>query len=265
MTVVGMAADTDRPGRNLLVAGGCDIALSHQVPPIQVLTAILSIRPEPGGGGAGAVATVVGPRGSPGVSEVALGLAWVLAARRRVVLIETDAAAPSLGLRLGLEPATDPSDPALGTLRYRAVGPLRVVILPPEQGPLGRAVTSRIVEAARMEFDVVIVDAGTTTSTGFDPGSMVLVGDSSPAGTLRLAMMVARWDGPPPALVVNRTDSADQPRLRAVRAATGLEPDALVPTVGSLVWGRPPPAQFLSPLEPLVTRLFDPGQRLAAR
>jgi hypothetical protein len=263
ITVVGMMAPDDRPAAQLMNAGEVDAVFTYGEPPMRVLSAIVSCiatprPPKP----TAALATVVGPRGAPGRSEVALALAWSCALRRRTLLVELDDDAPGLGLRLGIEPgpALDRSDPALAAApRYRRHDPIELLTLPLGAGPLSRALTSRVIEAAREEFGALVVDGGPVLpgALGHDPGTPVLVVDPTPTGLVRAARMVTAWHGPEPLVVVNRVGRNEEVAIRSVRAAIGLEPAAVVPELACPQQGQPPPT-------PMIEALRDVGRRLNA-
>lgn len=263
VAVVGVVTSGDRPGEDLLRAGDVSAVVHHDEPPMRLLTAIVSLappgRPEPP---PAALATVVGPRGSPGRSEIALALAWALASRRRTLLVETDSDAPGLGLRLGIGPGRgiEGADPALGRPGwYRRHDPIELLTVPAPTGPLSSSLVARIVESARQEFGAVVVDAGpgAIASTDHDPGTPVLVVEPSPTGLYRAGRMVAEWCWPEPILVANRMptgEGADE-AIRHLRAATGLEPRARIAELVTPRPGEAPPATMLQALDPVVSSL----------
>jgi hypothetical protein len=261
ITVVGMVAPGDRPAAELMNAGEVDAVFTHHEPPIRVLAAVVShiATPRPKAA-TGALATVVGPRGAPGRSEVALALAWSTAMRRRTLLVELDDEAPGLGLRLGLEPgpALDRSDPSLTPApRYRRHDPIELLTLPLSGGPLSRALTSRVIEAAREEFGSLVIDAGPAlpATLGHDPGTPVLVVEPTPTGLVRAARMVTAWQGPEPLVVANRVGRDEERAVRSVRAATGLEPAAVVPELACPQAGQPPPGLMVEALRSVSNRV----------
>ncbi len=261
-TVIGVVAPGDRPARRLMTMGEVDAVFEHDEPPIRMLTAVVSLAPAPRPQApSAALATVVGPRGSPGRSEVALALAWIGAARRRTLLAEVDADAPGMGIRLGLDPGPglERSDPALGTPpRYRRRDPIELLTLPLDAGPLSRSLTVRVIEMARQEFGAVIIDGGPVCpeTLGHDPGVPVLVVDPTPAGLVRARRMVADWSGPTPVVVANRVPDDRCDSVRMVRAATGLEPAAVIPVVRVPRCGDPPPQAMIYELADLAREVF---------
>ncbi|MGF1665806.1 MAG: hypothetical protein ACFCVC_05995 [Acidimicrobiia bacterium] len=261
VTVVGMLAPGDRPAAEMMNAGEVDAVFAHDEPPMRVLSAIVSgiATPRPKTA-TGALATVVGPRGAPGRSEVALALAWATAVRRRTLLVELDDDAPGLGLRLGLVPGPglDRSDPALAAApRYRRHDPIELLTLPLGAGPLSRALTSRVIEAAREEFGALVVDGGPVLpeALGHDPGTPVLVLEPTPTGLVRAARMVTAWQGPEPLVVVNRVGRDEEGAVRLVRAAIGLEPTAVVAELARPEQGQPPPATMVEALRAVSRRI----------
>jgi hypothetical protein len=269
--VVGMVPPGDRPAAEMMAAGGADVVFGHHEPPVRVLAAVVSGSPmvRPPAFDA-VVATVVGPRGAPGRSEIALALAWALAPRRRTLLVELDGDAPGLGLRLGLEPhpGLDRSDPSLGTApRYRRHDPIEVLTLPPDLGPLSQSLTSRVVDAARAEFGCVVIDAGPRLpeSLGLDPGVPVMVVEPTPIGLVRASRMAAAWSGPQPVVVANRMAPGDEASLRSIRAATGLEPVATVPDLGKRLTCDGPTPPMVEALSDLTRWLFAGSGGLGRR
>ncbi len=241
VAVVGIGAN--RAEREILERLGCDAVFDPAVDPVRVLGAS-GAAARPGG----EVVWVAGPRGAPGRTEIALGLAWAASAHSRVLLVEADSGAPSLGLRLGLLPATD--------LSPVAAGPIDVVVPPPAWGPLAGHVLDRLFLAALSSYDVVVIDTGTDMS----PWRCVMVVQATPVGLVRAARMLSdRLERP--FLVANRVSTPDQ--VRAVRAATGLEPEAVVGV-------HPPPPHGPHPaavdaLAPLARALAVRPQLRAAR
>lgn len=240
IAVVGIGAS--RAEREILERLGCDAVFDPGVNPATILGAS-GPTARPGG----EAVWVGGPRGAPGRTEIALGLAWAASAHGRVLLVEADNGAPSLGLRLGLPPATD--------LSPVAAGPIDVVVPPPAWGPLAGHVLDRVFLAAVCSYDLVVIDNGTDST----PERCVVVVQSTPVGLVRAARLLSdRSDRP--FLVANRVSTAEQ--IRAVRAATGLEPDAVVGV-------RPPPPHRPHPeavdaLLPLARALVGPPQLRAA-
>lgn len=249
--VVGVVAGDDDPMARVLAAGGCAVLVPRTAPPAAVLGEIAFLdragAPDEGAG-TGTVAAVTGARGSPGVSEIALALAWLASRSRRALLVEEDFEAPSLGLRLGLPP--------LSPGRPRTLGRLDVLTVPVRGSGIAAVLAGRLVAASREPYDLTVVDRG--PEAGRTADRTVLVADTSPSGLVRAARLVERWEAPAPLLVANRTDRGDEAALRSLRAATGLDPVAVVPTI-PLEWGRVPPEALLEAVRPLLAAVSDGG------
>lgn len=256
-TIVGVVAGPEDPMRRAFVRGGC-LVVDRSTPAAALLAGIGLLdpprqAPPPPGGKAVAV---VGPRGAPGVSEIALGLACLAARTASTLLAELDHEAPSLGLRLGLSPTDGAAT--------RTAGPLDILSAPLRPGALATAVTTELLAAGRRLFDVTVCDHGTDRPAETSHDGIVLVTETSPAALVRTARLLADWMGAPPLVVANRTRPDDEPAIRRLRAATGLEPAAVVPTVSDVVWGEPPPPTLLTHLEALAAVLDLSGVRSPA-
>lgn len=235
--VVGVAAD--EPGARRLRRNGVSEIVSAATRPSVVMALIAASTTPP----VGRIVHVTGPRGAPGRSEVALALATALSQANIVALVERDAEAPSLGLRVGLPPGIE--------RRHPPTGPSIVPSIPHDA--VGTADLARVAA----DHDMTVVDEGP-----WQPGSptrpeAVVVGEATPTGLLRLGLLCARWDGPVPALVVNRWHP-EQP-MEHIRAATGLEPYAVIPVVDDLTGTTPSPAM----VEALVGVLDGAAQSVA--
>ncbi len=232
--VVGIASD--EPARRILLAGGCDAVLPSSTPPAQLVSSVLSLR-RPTSGGFPPLVAVTGARGAPGTTEVSLALAWSLSA----ILVDLDPQAPSLGLRLGLPPSDRP--------RRARVGPIEVLTLPPGLGSLSDSLSIRLVETCRAT-QTTVADCGLTVPRSLTPEFVVVVTDGTPMSLLRTGRALATWTGPPPLIVLNRVDNADREvSVRNVRAATGLEPAAVIQ--------RAPKTTGPEPIPQMVTELAD--------
>lgn len=171
------------------------------------------------GPGPSSILVVAGPRGGPGITEVALEVARRLADRDgRTVLVDADLDAPSLAQRLGLPlhpnlyAAVDAHEHALGRLEpmLHAVGGSRLRVLTGVPGGAERSglrarqvveVTRRLAEDGAR----VVVDAGSAAPAAGrgDPGTAVArallesagrvvgVGAATPVGVARLLEWVA--------------------------------------------------------------------------
>lgn len=165
------------------------------------------------------ILVVAGPRGGPGITEVALEVARRLADRDgRTVLVDADLDAPSLAQRLGLPlhpnlyAAVDVHEHALGRLEpmLHAVGGSRLRVLTGVPGGAERSGlrARQVVEVTRRlaaDGARVVVDAGSAAPAAGrgDPGAAVArallesagrvvgVGAATPVGVARLLEWVA--------------------------------------------------------------------------
>ncbi|MDX1690069.1 MAG: hypothetical protein R3290_03490 [Acidimicrobiia bacterium] len=238
--VVGIHPAGDRPARDRLVAAGADDVLADDTPSEGITRAVRLLDPPaaPTGPPRGRVTAVVGPRGAPGRTEIAFGLATAFSDTHDTLLVDLDLEAPALAVRLGLAPRPDVLDAsdgvhATGTLEDTALrGRNRLSVLVashrPDQPGLRPEAADDLLTAAAARFERVVVDAGITSDpVGAD--DVVLVADASPTGIVRAAHMTDAWTGPRPTLVLNRVpreDAADV--VTAVRRWTGLDPAAVV-------------------------------------
>jgi hypothetical protein len=237
--IVGIAAD--EPGAELLFRAGIDEVIDAETPIAGMLAMVLDSRPdEPG-----RLIEVTGPRGAPGRSEVALALAYA-GQCALTTLIEADAAAPSLGLRMALPPN-----------RHRVGHEIHGVTLEP--APVGtqpQSVTDllRHIEATRLRNAYTIVDTGpdSTMHRVTDVDESVVVGEATDIGVVRLARLCDAWTGPTPRLVINRHVPGQD--LRHVRRATGLEPSAVIPITTMPSRGSLPPPRLRSALRSVVAQ-----------
>ncbi len=263
--LLGIYAPHDRPALQLLRAGGADETLPDTTPPEQILRAIRSLqRPAPRGLAGGRFIAVTGPRGAPGISEVALSLAWGLAAEHTTLLVDLDRQAPSLAVRLGIDPFPDLAtvadrvlaSGALPTRALRNVGPLSVLTVPPASGPLTPSLIHEVLRAASHSFDRVVADLGPVA--GDDPllsmaATRVLTCEATPKGLVRAALFAGNWTSGPPVVVLNRATGGDA--VAAARKWLGLEPAVVVPETAGVGEasrrGLPPPNRLVELLRPL--------------
>lgn len=229
--LIGVA--TDAPGERLLDRAGVSEIVDASTPPSGLLSIALAHteRDER------RLIEVTGPRGAPGRSEVALALALAT----NGCLVEADRAGPSLGLRMALPPT-----------RLRTPVDFDDAVLCPE--PAG---------VEEPELDLAALETlrnlrlSTIVDTGPDGGlhrvadvdQVVIVGEATDVGVIRLARLCERWMGPTPTLVVNR-HRPDQDLRRVIRA-TGLEPCAVIPTLPDPRVGEPPHPRMRSALRAL--------------
>jgi len=245
--VVGMADDSST---GFLRGVGCDLVLPASDDPGSVLRAITvasTQRSAPRSPIPGPV-TVVGPRGAPGRSEIALSLAHGLSRIRPTTLVELDSQAPSLGLRAGLRPRPDITDADL----HPIPGDLQILTSPAANTAIGSSVVYRIIAASLAEGRYTVCDAGPPPARPVFDGPAVVVCDPSEVGLVRVARMLSTWDGTAPYLVVNRVRPDQIERsVVAVRSATGLEPDAVVPKVATLP-RTAPSEEIVAALQPVI-------------
>ena len=244
--VLGIHPHEDGPSAAMLRAAGVDELLPDTADVRTIVTAIRFISPSSAfldRDGTGAVISVIGPRGAPGTTEIALGLAWESADRSSTLLVDLDVTAPSIAIRLGLPPRPDITDAAdqvrmTGAIADEALhrmGPISVITGSHRVGeaPLRPAMVDDVLDAAIVAFDRVVVDLGTAEPD--DPtlkrsDVAVLVVDASAVGVVRAAHLVAAWSGPPPNVVLNRVAPRTQRDvIAAAREWTGIEPAAVIP------------------------------------
>ena len=197
------------------------------------------------------VVAVGGPRGAPGRTEVAVGLAWLGARSGACLLIEADPS-PTLGLRLGLAPPS----------RYQE--PITTHGIDVLLGGIGETFGGMIHGGwSRLwDYQTVVVDLG-PGHRSFEnwPGERVVVCEASPSGIVRAAALLARLGGGSlPRTVVNRL-RVDQGLGKEfslhLAAWTGRQPDALIGVHDDLQWRSPPPTSFQTALEPLMAQLTN--------
>lgn len=233
--VIGVASDP--PGAQLLEAAGIDDVIDSRTPPAGMLSFALASHPRD----PGRVIEVTGPRGAPGRSEVALALAF--ASPHPALLIEADAAAPSLGLRMGL--------PLLGSGEVHQVGSVQLAPCSLTARPVhpGRVVAA--ITAARSVHGLTVVDGGPNSRWHqmVDVDAVVVVGEATDVGVVRLAHLCEGWMGPTPVLVINR--HREDQDLRRVLRATGLEPAVVLPALDPPAQGQLPAGRMQSALKRL--------------
>ena len=244
--IVGLAIPGDDPAVRMLELGGVDEILPEHIDPRALVQAIRFVRPSPlarrDEGDRGTVVAVVGPRGAPGTTEVAIAYAAARSNRASAVLVDLDVEAPAIAIRMGLPPRPDltdaadavRSDGAIGDELVHRSGPLSVITGSHrlDEPRLKDGAIETVIRTARSQWDEVVLDVG-ATSVGSphvqNADEVVLVVEASPVGIVRAADLVSRWIGPAPALVLNRTRSADRTDVvAAVRRWTGLEPAVVV-------------------------------------
>ncbi len=244
--VVGVHPKGDEPAAQLLERGGANEVVPDTIDVAALVQAVRFVAPRfenPTLETKGLVTAVVGPRGAPGCTEVALAYAWFLSREGSVVLIDADLEAPAIAVRLGLTPRPDITDVADavradGSIDERClheVGSLFVITGShrPGEAPLRDTMIAGVIDAAAARFDEVVLDVGTigADSTRVEAADAVfLVVDSSAVGVVRAAQLTSQWMGPQPSLIINRVSMRDRSQvIEAARRWTGLEPAAVVP------------------------------------
>lgn len=192
------------------------------------------------------VIEVRGVRGSPGCTEVAIGLAAALGRTDSCLLVEADQMAPSVGLRLGLPPGSAMQS-----------GPGFDVSAPFQRsGAATRSSIDRVVDAARLTHRYTVVDRGVD---GGGSGDLeLLVMDPSPVSLVRAARALASGRVP---VVANRV--RDDSDLEHTRYAIGGEPRVVVPEV-VVTFGAGPSERVVEALSVFVETGWG-RQRSAAR
>lgn len=272
VAVVGVYPSGDLPAKSLLEAGGVAEAVPDSIEVAALVQAIRFAAPRTTAREAdprGRVIGVVGPRGAPGVTEVAVAFALGAAKSVPTILIDLDLDAPSIAVRLGLPPRPDVTDvvdavradgliPDRFVHRYRSLN----IVTGSHRAGMDRPAhpfLDGMLRAAASRWDDIVVDAGHAVRasdlvTGFD--EVVFVIDGSPLGIVRAAQVVAQWMGPAPALVLNRVPSRSRSDvIDAARHWTGLDPAVVIDdrrrvrTAASAA--HPPDRQFSRALAPL--------------
>lgn len=234
--VVGITDPRDPVSERLLAC--CDLVASRDDPPRRIIAAVVGMTPA-AASARHPLITVTGPRGTPGRTETALTLAWALS--EGTTLIDMDTDAPSLSFRLGVSPPR--------TATPTRIGHISLIGLPPGQGPMAPTIRDRLVAIARSRGPVVI-DAGPGVHTA--AGQVVVVGEATSLGLIRLARFLSEWGGSSPILVVNRATEED---ATEIARAVGVTPVARIP------WLTP---QYQpSPIEGMVERLAPLVERVA--
>lgn len=217
--VIGVASDA--PGATLLRHAGVPEVIDDDTPPSGMIAIVAAMS----GRRRGRVIEVTGPRGAPGRSEVALALATSAARSGSAALLELDVDAPWLGLRMGLAPDARPQP---------AVGRPVLVPAPIALGDLGSDVARGLIAGTAAAHGLTVIDGGPASGwhRSVDVDDIVVVGEATGVGIVRLARLCADWTGPVPILVINR-HRPDQD-LGAVRRATGLDPMVVLPELATL-------------------------------
>lgn len=247
--------DPHHPGaRRLLEDRGCEFVLSDPDPEwvaSVIRTALPAASRDPAARPGPKVVAVGGPRGAPGRSEVAIGLAWLAARTGSCLLVEADNA-PGLGLRLGLPPPSTPHQ----TSTTHGVD---LLLWSPHRSAVGLLAGGW----SRMhEYETTVIDLGPSPDA-FEqwPGERVVVCDVRPSGIVRGACFLGKLNGlRPPWVIANRLEADERLReqiLLQMEDWAGRRADAQIGVLHDLEWGKPPPTSIQAALEPLIDRLHE--------
>lgn len=243
--VIGVHPVGDAPAAQLLEQGGANEVVPDSIDVAALVQAVRFVAPnarEVVVESRGVVTVVVGARGAPGCTEIALAYAMDRSRRSSVVLVDADLAAPALAVRLGLPARPDLTDAAdavrsSGSIDERCiheVGPLSVITGShrPGETPLRASMIAGVIDAAAAEFGEVVLDIGSVPDGRQiieASDNALLVVDASAVGVVRAAQVASDWIGPQPRLVLNRVSVRDRGQMiEAARRWTGLEPVAVV-------------------------------------
>jgi Flp pilus assembly CpaE family ATPase len=274
--ILGIHPSGDEPAATMLRSAGVDEILPDTADVRTIVTAIRFISPSGAPldrDGTGTVTAVIGSRGAPGTTEVALGLAWESGRKSSTILIDLDLDAPSIAIRLGLPPRPDIADAAdhvrmTGTIaketEHRA-GPITVITGSHRVGEaaIRPAMIDDLIDAATVRFDRVILDLGAAEPDGQvlkRADTAVLVVDASAVGVVRAAHLVAAWAGPPPIIALNRVAPGRHGDvIAAAREWTGIDPAVVIPDRPSIraasLAAKRPDNRLTRPLATLGARL----------
>ncbi len=265
LRVIGVHPASDSPARRILETGGADEVVEESIAAeakIAAIRAVVTSGATLPSAKTGTFVVVTGGRGAPGRTEVSLALAWNLAAHLKTLVVDADLDAPSLAVRLGLPARPDLADAAdycrmSGDLPEWAVhqrdGASFVVgSHRPGEPRLRPSLVGDVLDAALSQFDVVVADLGpaiadTNLLKRADAAVLVATGDA--VGIVRAAQTVGEWDGPPPALVLNRVNGNNaHDSTMAARQWLGLDPAVIIREdrrIGLAARSAQPPARSL--------------------
>lgn len=275
LSVLGIHPSGDAPAATLLRTAGVDELMPDDTDPESLITAIRFLAPRADGeeeGPKGSTLAVIGARGAPGTTEVALGLALNAAEAGPSMLVDLDLDAPSVAIRLGLAPRPDITDladqvRATGTIdsdALHSVGSLDVVTGSHRVGEatVRPTMVEDVIEVATFHYDTVVLDLGAAAPDDRNlkrADRAVLVVDGSAVGVVRAARLVTEWSGPPPVVVVNRAARHEREQLsEALVHWTGIEPVALIEDRRAIrtsaLAARLPDRNFCRALAPVTAR-----------
>jgi MinD-like ATPase involved in chromosome partitioning or flagellar assembly len=243
--IVGVVPEGDRPAHELLVLGGVDEVVPESAEVTTLVQAIRFAAPHTTrvpSERRGSVVGVIGARGAPGCTEVAISYAMAHSSERSTVLVDADLDAPSIAVRLGLRPRPDLSDAAdhirsdgvIDGAHIHETHGLDVIVGShrPEEAALAPRLVGEVLRYLPSRWDLGVIDLGASVSALDHLESVdeaILVVDASALGIVRAARLVEQWIGPAPALVLNRVTPATRAQsIDAVRTWTGLEPAVVV-------------------------------------
>jgi Flp pilus assembly CpaE family ATPase len=239
LRVIGIHPSGDDPARARLASAGADDVLSDDAPAETIARAVRLLESPAeieDDGPRGRVVAVVGARGAPGRTEVAVSMACGSARTHSTLLVDLDLAAPSVAIRLGLPPRPDVIDASdeihmtgeLSDASLRQWRRLPVLVASHRPTDLRAEARDDLLTAAAARFERVVVDAGPGPEAP-TADDIVLVAEGTPAGLVRAAHLVSDWSGPTPILVLNRVprDEAGDV-VGAARRWIGLDPEAVV-------------------------------------
>ena len=177
--VIGINDPYHPPSCRLLEEWGCHFVLEEPDPEwtAAALGVALPATPVPVAPTGPKMVAVGGPRGAPGRTEVALGLAWLAARDGPCLLVEADTS-PALGLRLGLPPPPQIHQPV-------TADGIDLLLWDP-RGSAGGILHSGW--SRFWDYRTVVVDLG-PGHQAFErwPGERVVVCQASPSGIVRAA------------------------------------------------------------------------------
>lgn len=245
--VIGVVPSGDAPAGRVLEAGGADEIVPDSIDPTALIQAIRFVAPsatrQVSESTASRMTAVVGSRGAPGCTEVAIAYALARSSDVSCLLIDLDLDAPAVAVRLGLAPRPDLTDAAdavrtageLGSSCVQQIDGLDVITGShrPSEPTLKGALVEGVIRTSRSGWDEVVADVGSSRhgmTVVAEADEAILVVSASPVGIVRAAQLVASWSGPAPALVLNRVQPGSKADVvDAVRRWTGLEPAVVLP------------------------------------
>lgn len=245
--VIGVIPSGDAPAGRVLESGGADEIVPDTIDPSALIQAIRFVAPSTSRtvtqSSAARLTAVVGARGAPGCTEVAIAYALARSNSTGCILLDLDLDAPAIAVRLGLGPRPDLTDAAdtvrtvgeLGTSSVQRIDELDVITGShrPSEPPLKGSLVEGVIRASLSGWDEVVADVGATRhgmAVVAEADEAILVVHASPVGIVRAAQLVAGWSGPAPALVLNRVQSGSRADVvDAARRWTGLEPAIVLP------------------------------------